>query len=657
MSLIPDHVKARLKVRAGEYLTSKGVDIRKPIRCPFHDDHGRPNASYDSKRHMLKCFAPGCTANDHPKDLFALIGHYENLPEYRDQVAFACRMFGEQLPTAPAGTAAPAAPVAPTVTPFEAETAAMITERRSFIQRAHENVAGTEYWQQRGISADMFDKFNLGFSSNSRELFGLPAAVVIPTGHEDGGFNLRNTQPGCEKNNRFRRRGRRWLFNAAALQKHEPVFLVEGEFDALSIETAGFNAVAMGGDNYRVLDELCAAGIDALPIIARDNDGDAGRTIATKAAEVFEARGITFYELDKLVDGELWGGLKDANEQLINAPAAFAQYLRTAVDAVDAAAAAASETYRAENNVCARLREFGEFLSSEPPAAIKTGFSCLDDILGGGLYEGLYVVGAVPSLGKTAFVGQIADAIAAHEHDVLFFSLEMSAFELMSRSISRLTFENAPHAASTATAVQYTRPDGERGCAIVNACGQYERTSAPSLFINEAVGRLSVNDICAKAREHYQYAGVAPVVVVDYLQILAATDPRATDKQNIDESMLHLKQLSRDLKTPVIIVSAFNRANDGSGVYKPTFSSFRESSAIEYTADVCVGLHLYSDVETDDIDERKRKSTRDVVATILKNRRGVTGGQVAYSYVAPYNSFTELGAFDGDGDIFDTRRR
>lgn len=70
---------------------------------------------------------------------------------------------------------------------------------------------------------------------------------------------------------------------------------------------------------------------------------------------------------------------------------------------------------------------------------ISTGFSSLDNVLDGGLYEGLYVIGAISSLGKTTLIAQIADQIAQAGTDVLFFSLEMARNELISKSVSRHT--------------------------------------------------------------------------------------------------------------------------------------------------------------------------------------------------------------------------
>ena len=72
---------------------------------------------------------------------------------------------------------------------------------------------------------------------------------------------------------------------------------------------------------------------------------------------------------------------------------------------------------------------------------IPTGFKKFDEVLEGGLYEGLYIIGAISSLGKTTFVLQIADQIAQQGQDILIFSLEMARSELMAKSMSRITFD------------------------------------------------------------------------------------------------------------------------------------------------------------------------------------------------------------------------
>ena len=86
-------------------------------------------------------------------------------------------------------------------------------------------------------------------------------------------------------------------------------------------------------------------------------------------------------------------------------------------------------------------------------------------------------------------------------------------------------------------------------------------------LVNEQIGR----------------SGMRPVIFVDYLQVLRPVDLRITEKQHIDMTIVELKRLSRDLDLPVVAVSSFNRANYKTDV---TFEAFKESGAIEYTADV-----------------------------------------------------------------------
>ena len=74
----------------------------------------------------------------------------------------------------------------------------------------------------------------------------------------------------------------------------------------------------------------------------------------------------------------------------------------------------------------------------------KTDFKILDEYLDGGIRQGLYVIGAIPSLGKTTFALQIADNIARNNNKVIIFSLEQGRFELVSKAISRLTYEYSP---------------------------------------------------------------------------------------------------------------------------------------------------------------------------------------------------------------------
>lgn len=103
------------------------------------------------------------------------------------------------------------------------------------------------------------------------------------------------------------------------------------------------------------------------------------------------------------------------------------------------------------------------------------------------------------------------------------------------------------------------------------------------------MGDIGTDYIRETVKKHQQFTGQAPVVLVDYVQILAPHDIRATDKQNTDKAVLELKRISRDFKIPVIGISSFNRANYKE---KVTLEAFKESGSLEYGSDVLIGLQL-----------------------------------------------------------------
>lgn len=289
-------------------------------------------------------------------------------------------------------------------------------------------------------------------------------------------------------------------------------------------------------------------------------------------------------------------------------------------------------------------------LSNSQPNPISTGFPALDEKLGGGLFEGLYFVGAISSIGKTTLVCQVADQIAVAGHDVVIFSLEMSDEELIVKSISRLSGAIATSnkigtdvesltTRSLLNRVKNTWTTADQ-LLIDHAFSLYE-TFASHIFIEPGNGDISVKHIREQVEKHIRETGREPVVIIDYIQLLAPySEKYGTDKQNVDKTVLELKRLSRDLKIPVIGISSLNRQN-----YKEeiNMAAFKESGAIEYGADVLLGLQL-TGTGTDgfDVEEAKRKIPREVDLKILKNRNGPVGHIVHFEYEPQINYFAEV---------------
>ena len=292
--------------------------------------------------------------------------------------------------------------------------------------------------------------------------------------------------------------------------------------------------------------------------------------------------------------------------------------------------------------------------------AIPTGFSNLDKAFDGGLYPGLYSIGAISSLGKTTFCLQMADNIARSSHNVLIFSLEMSRYELMAKTISRESFildsemyHTYTHAKTTRGVLKGDYTDIERGI-ILEAIERYSKWGE-HVSITEGIGDIGVNEITSKIKDYMsKHDGKPPVVLIDYLQILHPMDKYATDKQNTDKAVLELKRLSRDLEIPIIGISSFNRENY---LLPVSMSSFKESGAIEYSSDVLIGLQYsgWDYVSNEKESDRKQRlnATTQIVNSeirqgkpitiqlkILKNRNG---GRLSleFEYFPLFNYFRE----------------
>ncbi|WP_210123644.1 DnaB-like helicase C-terminal domain-containing protein [Staphylococcus sp. GDX8P106P-2] len=286
--------------------------------------------------------------------------------------------------------------------------------------------------------------------------------------------------------------------------------------------------------------------------------------------------------------------------------------------------------------------------ANTPPT--PTGFPKLDHILNGGLREGLYVIGAISSLGKTTLVHHISDNIAINEQDVLFISLEMARTELMSKSISRETYfeamnidgnsKNAKVSVDITDGTRHKNFSDKEKDVVKNAIKNYSKY-AGNMYIVEAFGQIGHEDIKKLIEVHETQTGKTPIVVIDYLQILKPSDPRQTDKANTDVAVNSLKRISRDHKTPIIAISSLNRESYN----KPmSLSSFKESGAIEYSSDVLIGLdftQMLEDASEMDFEKEKDNTPRRITLTILKNRNGRTGKRINFLYDPRFNLFEE----------------
>lgn len=303
------------------------------------------------------------------------------------------------------------------------------------------------------------------------------------------------------------------------------------------------------------------------------------------------------------------------------------------------------------------VKELGEAMAERNNAPeYPTGFDYLDTVLDGGLRTGLYVVGAISSLGKTTFCLQIMDYIA-QEHDVLIFSLEMPRSDLVAKSISRKTYDIAtrekhryrPDNASTTTEILKGWIEDETKSSLYcealeeyNTSHSYERKISGTdetrtfthVYICEASESITCETIDKTIEAHINATGNNPVVLVDYLQLIAPKkDARCTtDRQIVTDNIKALAHIRTKYKIPVVVISSINRSNYNNDI---SFEAFKDSGEIEYCADCVIGLQRKkADDPNDNAD-----GTRDIQAKILKQRNGLSNIDIDFVFTPKYNHF------------------
>ena len=602
---MPDTFES-LRPRIADYLRERGIDPGKRFRClnPEHLDRN-PSMGYDPKRQKVHCFA--CGADYDLFDLLALDGH---LDTPRDALAEASRRYGRGDVTA-SGQPAPR--------PARAQP----PEGDTYLERCFASRDRTSYFARRGLSPETVERFRLGYDPQAD-------CVVLPC---EGGRFVRRSVEGKRYLNEKGQPSP--LFQPELLEGDGPVFLLEGAFDALSAEELGHRAAALNGAGNR---EKAAAllrrrGEEGRGVLVLTDNDDAGQAWADALAEEFPG----LYQCPPVPEG------KDLNEFLCADRAGAARFLAEAVADWEAHRPPPYE----ESSAAGQLEAFREYIrlqAQRPP--LETGFPALDAALDGGLYDGLYVIGAVSSLGKTAFCMQVADQLAMAGRDVLVFSLEMMAWELMARSISRESFQSDVSArrrlAKTARGVLDGRRWGRytpEELAHLEAAQARYAAYAGHLYFREGDHEMGLEDIRRGVERHIAETGNAPVVLIDYLQIIAPVDVHFTDKQNLDRVVCALKKLSRQHGLTILAISSFNRENYNLEV---SMNAFKESGGIDYSADVLLGLQARGAGRPGfSVDEEKRKDPRELELKILKNRSAALGRPLPFRYYPAFSYFEE----------------
>ena len=330
-----------------------------------------------------------------------------------------------------------------------------------------------------------------------------------------------------------------------------------------------------------------------------------------------------------------------------------------AATAADPTPAQVAETPRpAPKSATELFDDFLHTIKTDTYRPYQTGIGALDRLLGGGIVrQSLVVLTAAPATGKTALASQVAEAIAQGGQDVVYLNLEMSREYMLARSLSRIT----PHCGCPMTASEVMRGykwDTEQAATVEQAASIYRSTIAPHMNYNpdgadntlESLQGM-LDDYLKRAKEQRR---MAPPVILDYMHLVTSTG-RMDAQDVIKQVVAILKDYAIAGNTFVIAIAATNRASNMAG--KQTQSSARDSSAIEYTADIQVGLNftafvnkwknadgkLYSPENPDDMDEIMQQHPRKMCLQVLKNRMNQSGGKQYFDFYAAQSLFVATG--------------
>lgn len=536
--------------------------------------------------------------------------------------------------------------------PQEAPVTEEAKDYTEYFKQARANLQGAqEYLSFRGLSMETASRFWLGYDAEwvsptakeraEREGRRLPPPsprLIIPTStHSYLARDTRRDLDEATKKWAKMKEGQVELFNSRALYNEEerPVFVVEGEIDALSIIEVGGEAVGLGmaRNHHKLLELLEKKPTRSTLILCLDDDTGKERNTGAEAQEELRA-GLEKLNISYIIGHSILMGTNDPNEALVKDRAGFTA----------AVAEAEHQTAARPDNVKDYLTRLmaGEIEKFKQGATRKTGFPNLDE-KAGGVYPGLYVLGAISSLGKTTFIHQMADQMATAGEDVLYFSLEQSRLEMVSKSLSRLTAQADVKKAVTSLAIR----GGNLTPAVLDAADKYADMVGERMNVVEGNFNCTVAYISDYITRYMATTGTKPIVIVDYLQILQG-EPRMSTKEVVDTNVTELKRISRSKDIPVFIISSLNRTNYMTPV---DYESFKESGGIEYTADVIWGLQLDAlndpifDKEgqvkkkRETIREAKAENPRLVELVCLKNRYGISSYKVGFSYYPQYDLF------------------
>ena len=253
-----------------------------------------------------------------------------------------------------------------------------------------------------------------------------------------------------------------------------------------------------------------------------------------------------------------------------------------------------------------------------------TGFIDLDYKTAGFQNSDLILIAARPSMGKTAFVLNIAEYMAFHSNEtVAIFSLVMSKEQLVNRLFSLESHVEAQN-------LRTGNLSDSDWSSLIEAAGIIGKSN---LIIDDTPG-ISVANLRSKCRK-YKLEHNLGIIMIDYLQLMTGSRKAESRQQEISDISRSLKEIARELQVPVVALSQLSRAVEQRPDHRPMLSDLRESGAIEQDADVVMFLYR-DDYYNHDTDKKN------VAEVIIAKQRNGSIGTVELAWLPSFTKFANM---------------
>ena len=430
-------------------------------------------------------------------------------------------------------------------------------------------------------------------------------------------------------------KGKRPAYNPLNAFENDLVFVTEGEIDCLSVMFAiGFNnAISVGSaENFEKLPEwLKALNLPAELAVEKWKKAGYQATYFTfsNGTEKVDANNILCSDNGReKLDLKLLDFMKQAFEE-------FKQQERMEM---------AENKEKLSGSLSTVFDTLDDYSANLQKNLIKTGYKRLDEMLA--MIPGTYLLGALPSMGKSTFALNVAANICDGGESILFISYEQSAKDLAFKMLARYWFmqnrqwNNNADSIPTALQIRLNKYYHEEfPMEEMRRVREEVKAKMENFYVIEG-RKETAAELIARVKP-YVDAGVK-FIVVDYIQLLPNEEEGENKREGLDATLRELQIFQQATNTVVLLISSFNRQN-----YKTFVSldSFKESGGLEYTADAILGLQYKLENEKDRADSLKmqelsKQQPRKIQLVCLKSRHGGKF-ELDFDYYSAHDYFRE----------------